>query len=304
MALYLPLLLSAAFAVLAPTLSRRLPPHVATWLLSLGAALAAAASSASLALLAFNALAQNPLLAAHARWSDEVLRHRNPLAVPVGTAACAAVLLFAHRFGTAAWRRAQALSAAHTLAGALGSATGELAVLDSAARHAYAVPGRPGRIAVTTGLLRSLDGPQRRAVLAHERSHLAHHHHVHHSVVHLAASVNPLLNPLRAAVDLVTERWADEDAAHVCRRDTVAAAVARAATGTLPVTPAVVLAAGVTEVNDRITALRAPAPRLVAWQLLLPATVLAAIAVAVALALHDTERLFELAQHAYRAGQR
>jgi Zn-dependent protease with chaperone function len=304
MALYLPLLLSAAFAVLAPVLSRRLPPHVATWLLSVGAVLGAAASSASLALLAFNALAQDPLLAARARWSDEVLQHHNPFAIPVGAAACVTVVVLGYRFSAAVRRRVQALRAAHSLAAALDGASGELVVLGTAQRHAFAVPGRPGRIAVTTGLLRSLDGPQRRALLAHERSHLAHHHHLHHSLVHLASAVNPLLTPLRAAVELATERWADEDAAQVCRRGIVAAAVARAATGILPITPSVVLAAGVTEVSGRITALRAPAPRLVAWQLVLPAAVLTATAVAVAVALHDTEKLFELAQHAYRAGQR
>ncbi|MEO6700817.1 MAG: M48 family metalloprotease [Jatrophihabitantaceae bacterium] len=304
MTLYLPLLLATAFALLAPPLSRRLPPHVSTWLLSAGALLAAAASSASLALLAFTGLAQNPLLAAQAHWSDEVLHHHNPVAVPIGTAACAATLILGYRFSVAFYRRVEAVREAHALASALGSATGELAVLDSPQRQAFAVPGRPGRIAVTTGLLRSLDGAQRRALLAHERSHLNHHHHLHHSLVHLAVSVNPLLNSLRPAVELATERWADEDAAHVCRRGTVAAAVTQAATGTRPATPAVVLAAGYTEVSARITALSAPAPRLIAWQILLPAAVLTAAAITVAIAMRDTEQLFELAQHAYRAGQR
>ena len=304
MTLYLPLLLSAVFALVAPPLSRRLPPHVATWLLSIGGLLAGAASSASLALLAFNALAQDPVIAARARWSNEVLHQHARTVFPVGVAACAAVLLFGYRFVAAVCRRARALRQAYALAAALDAGTGEFAVLDTEGRQAFAIPGRPGRIAVTTGLLRSLDGQQRRALLAHERSHLHHRHHLHHSLIQLAVSVNPLLNPLRAALELATERWADEDAAHVCRRDTVAAAVTRAATGTRAAAPTVVLAAGVTEIKNRVTALHAPAPRFVVWQLVLPATLLAAIAVAVAVALHDTEKLFELALHAYRAGQR
>jgi hypothetical protein len=42
----------------------------------------------------------------------------------------------------------------------------------------------------------------------------------------------------------------------------------------------------------------------VVWRVTLLSVLLAATAVAVALALHDTERLFELAQSAYRTGQR
>jgi len=91
----------AVFALGARPLSRGQPPHVASWLLSVGSVLVAAASSATLALLAYKALAQNPLLAAKARWSDEVSHRHDPAAVPVGAAACAAVLIFGYRFSVA-----------------------------------------------------------------------------------------------------------------------------------------------------------------------------------------------------------
>lgn len=62
---------------------------------------------------------------------------------------------------------------------------------------------------------------RRPALLAHERSHLIHHHHLHHTAARLAVSVNPMMSRLPAAVKRATERWADEDAASVNRRDTV-----------------------------------------------------------------------------------
>jgi Zn-dependent protease with chaperone function len=304
LAVYLPLLLTAAFGGVAPVVARRLPPDVGTWLLSGGGLLAAAGSSASLGLLAFSLVAQAPVVATRGHWSDAVLRHHDPVAAPVSTVAAVAVLLLAARFLRVATRRLVAVRDSFRLARSLPDAGGELYVLDSADPHACAVPGRPGRIVVTSGLLRSLDAGQRRALLAHERAHLDHHHHVHQSVAHLAAAVNPLLRRLPAAVELSCERWADEDAAGVCRRDIVADTLATAAVGGRLAGPAVVLASAVTDVAHRVGALRAPAPRLTLWRVALLLGLLAATTAAVAEALHDTERLVELAEGAYRAGQR
>jgi len=303
LSVYLPLLLTAAFGLAAPVLARRLPPGAGTWLLSVGGLLAAAGSSASIALLAFPLLAQAPFVAARGRWSDAVLRHHDPVATPIGALAIVAVVLLTARFLATATRRGAAVRAAYQLASSLPASGSELTVLDTGERQAFAVPGRPGRIVVTTGLLRSLDPAQRRALLAHERAHLRHRHHVHQSAAHLAAAVNPLLYRLPAALALSCERWADEDAASVCRRDTVAEALTHAAIGPRLPGPAVVLAAAVTDVTDRVGALRAPAPRLALWRVALLLGLLAATALAVAEAMHDTERLFELAQSAYRTGQ-
>ncbi|MEO7263194.1 MAG: M56 family metallopeptidase [Jatrophihabitantaceae bacterium] len=302
LSIYLPLLFTAAFGLAAPGLARRLPPAVTTWLLSAGGLVAATGSSASLALLAFQYVAQAPILAARGRWSDTVLHHEDPVPAPIGLVAAVAVAVLTVRFTLAATRRLIAVRAAYRLAEGLPGAGSELSVLDTADPQAYAVPGRPGRIVVTTGLLRRLDADQRRALLAHERAHLLHRHHLHHTVTHLAAAVNPLLHRLPAAVELSCERWADEDAARVCRRDTVADALTHAATSGRSPAVAVVLAAAAADVADRIGALRAPAPRLALWRVALLLGLLAATAIAVAVAMHDTERLFELAQSAYRSG--
>jgi len=302
---YLPLLFSGLFGLCAPVLARRLPPAVGTWLLSIGGLLAAAGSIAALALLGFTLIGQAPLLADRGHWSQAALRHSDPVSMPIAAASVAALVVLAVRFAVAGVRRLSALRAAYELAAALPAPAGELAVVDHSAKEAYAVPGRPGRIVVTTALLRSLDPAQRRAVLAHERAHLTHRHHVHHTLAHLAAAANPLLKRVPAAVALSTERWADEDAAACCRRDTVADALAHAAVRNPRAlkAPAAALAAARTEVSDRITALRAPAPRLTLWRVALLVGLLAASAATVLEAAHDTERLFELAQVAYRAGQ-
>jgi Zn-dependent protease with chaperone function len=297
---YLPFLFSALFGLTAPALARRLPPAAATWLLSLGGVLAAIGSAASLALLGFTLVGQTPLLAKQGRWSDTTLKHADPVATPI---AALAVVVLAFRICGAAIRRSRALRDAYRLAGSLPASGGELAVIDDRDNQAYAVPGWPGRIVVSTGLLRNLDAAERRAVLAHERAHLTHHHHLHHTLVHLAAAANPVLHRLPAAVALSTERWADESAAATCRRDVVADTLTHVTMGHAPriASPAVVLAVAATDVEARVQALRAPAPRRTLWRAALLIALLVATAAAVLEAAHDTERLFELAQSAYRA---
>jgi hypothetical protein len=301
---FLPLVLSGLFGAFAPSLSRRLPPQVATWLLSAGGLLGAAASSASLGLLALPLVGEAPPVAASGQWSQATLRDRDPLGVPVGVLAAVAVVVLAARFVRVAARRWSAVREAYRLAGELTGRGGELCVLDSAERHALAVPGRPGRIVVTTGLLRALDADQRRALLAHERAHLEHHHHLHQAVAALAVAVNPLLRGLPPALELSCERWADESAANGSRRAVVAEALLRAATGRRVPAPGAALAAAGADVAARVAALCAPAPRLALWRVVVPSAVLTAAAVALAVAMHDTERLFELAQVAYRSARR
>ena len=120
---YLPLLFTAAFGLAAPGLARRLPPAVATWLLSAGGLLAAAGSSASLALLAFQYVAQAPILADRGRWSDTVLHH-DLVPAPIGlvavvAVAVVAVAVLAVRFSLVATRRLIAVRDAYRLADAL-----------------------------------------------------------------------------------------------------------------------------------------------------------------------------------------
>lgn len=304
LSVYVPFLITAVFAACAPRLTRRLPPAVGTWLLSVGGLLTAATSIASLTLLGFTLIGQNSVLAQRGQWSDAALRHHDPVATPIAALALITIVVLAARFAAVGGRRLFALRDAYALANALPGAGGELAVIDGADVQAYAVPGRPGRIVVSRGLLRSFDADERRAVLAHERAHLAHHHHLHQTVAQLAAAANPTLFRLPAAVSLSTERWADEVAAKSCHRTTVAAALAHAAIDGIQAhpTPLVALGAAATDVLQRVHALRAPAPRLTLWRVTLVAALLLATVAAVLEAAHDTEHIFELAQAAARHG--
>lgn len=296
--------LSAVFGLTAPRLARRLPPAIAVWLLSGGAVLAATASSVSLALLAFLSLAPTPDVAARAHWSDQVLRHHDHAPLLIGVVSALLIVTLTVRLSRVAGRRAAALRDAYRLAAVLPGT--ELCVLDSACAEALALPGRPGRVLATTGLLRVLGADERRAVLEHERAHLKRRHHIHQSAAALAGALNPMLAGIRSALALACERDADEVAARVCPRRTVAAALDRIAA--LPrgggEQPAVVLAAATRNVSARVGALRAAPLRLEPWRIGAPGVVLAAAALAVAVAMHDTEHLFELAKHAYDAGTR
>lgn len=230
-AIYLPLLAPALAAPFARPLSARLDPRHATWLLTAAALVLASASTSALGLLTLNALVRVPLVARLGHWSLTIVHHNDPASIVVAsvagvllTACCGAVWLFTVR-------RVRALRASFAEAAYLPD-TGMI-VVDETAADAYALPGRPGRIVVSAGMLEALDEPGRMALLAHERAHLDHHHYAYTSVARLAAVANPLLWPLAAAVEYTVERWADEEAAHaVGDRRQVAVTIARAAIAT------------------------------------------------------------------------
>ena len=107
---------------------------------------------------------------------------------------------------------------------------GDLLVIETVAPTAFAVPGRHPHVVVSTGMLDLLDADERRAMLAHERSHLRHRHHRFVVAAETAAAMVPPLRPAARRVRFATERWADQDAAReVGDPGVVARAIARAA---------------------------------------------------------------------------
>ncbi|GIF48303.1 peptidase M48-like protein [Asanoa ferruginea] len=266
LAVYLPALLSLLLVAVSRVAVRHAPPAVATRGLALAAAGAAAAYTCCLGFLALTLLDDVPPLSA--------LDHLPglPKPVPGPVALVAAALL-----GWGAVRLVRDLRLRRDTTRRLRAAgtpqADGLVVADWAAPHAIAVPGRPGHVLVTTGLLRALDGRERRVVLAHERAHLRHRHDRLVSVAAAAAAVNPLLVPLRDAVAYQAERWADEEAAaQIGDRGLVARCVAKAALAASPV-----LALGGGSVVARVHALRRPAPRGRWTRLLVPGAVVAGI---------------------------
>ena len=128
-------------------------------------------------------------------------------------------------------------------------------VLDDPRPAAYCVAGHPAAIVVTSGALAVLDQPQLAAVLAHERAHLAHRHHLLAMLTGgLAAAFPgvPLFARGAAEVARLTEMAADDAAARGSGRPTVVAALLALATGT--VIPAAALGIGLSAAAHAVPA--------------------------------------------------
>ena len=231
-AVYLPLVLPVIVALAARPVAGRLAPGLATWLLTVSSVVLAAASGAALGVLVIAGALHVPEVAALGHVSVRALRDGDPAgSVPVAVVAGLALTAAVAAALRAAWRRARALVAACHAAACLPA--GQPAVIEDEMADAFAVPGltgRQGRVIVSTGMLAVLDNAQRRALLAHERAHLAGRHHLFLAAAHLAAAANPLLRPVERAVAYTVERWADERAAEITGdRRMTALAVGKAA---------------------------------------------------------------------------
>ncbi|MFI6600532.1 M56 family metallopeptidase [Nonomuraea sp. NPDC050536] len=220
---------SIVTAVAAGPLSRRLSPRAATWTLTIVGVVLSATSMATLALLATGGILESPKVAALGHLSVRFLRRMQP---PESVAEAAGALLVASVCGAVYVLVRQVLAlraAARTAAGLPGSGPVSL-IEDDETIDAFALPGRPGRIVVSTGMLAVLEEGERAALVAHERAHLECRHHLFRAAVRVASAANPLLRPLRPAVAFASERWADERAAStVGDRRCIAQAIAKAA---------------------------------------------------------------------------
>lgn len=277
---YVPAALSLLLAAISRiVVARTAPTRAAAFVVA--AMLCAAAATWGLILLSATLLGCTSLVA------DEALERGVQLQDPVPKliGVTAVVLLIFGVVRVARVLRARRATARELRAVCSSCGTGELAVVALDAPHAFAVPGRPGRILVTRGLLAVLDGDERRVVLAHERAHLRSRHHWLRAATEVCAAVNPVLIPVREAVAFLVERSADEHAAAVTgSRELVARALAKAAlasgaTGGMRVWPAALPFAGC-GVSARVAALHSDPPR---PEPLVPSSVLA-LGVATAIA--------------------
>jgi Zn-dependent protease with chaperone function len=269
---YVPAALSLLLAAISRiVVARTAPTRAAAFVVA--AMLCAAAATWGLVLLSATLLGYTSLVA------DEALERgvqlQDPVPKLIGVTAVILLIFGAVRVARvlrARWATTRELRAVCSSCG-----TGELAVVALDAPHAFAVPGHPGRILVTRGLLAVLDGDERRVVLAHERAHLRSRHHWLRAATEVCAAVNPVLIPVREAVAFLVERGADEHAAAVTgSRELVAraltkAALASEATGQVRLWPAALPFAGC-GVSARVAALRSDPPR---PEPLVPSSVLA-----------------------------
>ena len=292
-AVWVPLLLPLLAVPPARLLADALPPRAAAWVLAGTAAVLAGAALCSLGLLAAAGLLRLPAVAAFGHLSPHWLAAATPGAALPAALAALALTASAVLGGRVARSRSRDLRRARAALGdpapapldppaALTRLTalrdlidqrslqspGEypLAVLEDDRADAFALPGRPGRIVVTAGMLRALSAPERAALLAHERAHLSGRHHLFLTAAAYAAAVHPALHLLRTPLGYHLERWADEAAAlSVGDRTVTARAVGRAALAATrapwPARPRLVPAAHSGPVPRRVAALLNPRPQ-------------------------------------------
>ncbi|MFD0021162.1 M56 family metallopeptidase [Streptomyces sp. NPDC058382] len=289
---YLPLVLPLTALPVARLTEQHLHPRSAARLLATVAVILGSCTILCLGLLVVVGTAQLPGNPLPDSWSDDEVRKAVPQDRIAGKTAVAALTAVAVACASTLWRHYSFRARARrTLAGL--PTTSEVAVLPDGVPYAYALPGSPGRIMVSSAMLDCLTPAEQRVLLAHERAHLAGRHHRLLLAVQLAGCVNPLLRPLRAALTYSTERWADEQAAvdtgdrRLTARAVGKAAIVshRSATGTV----AAFAAAG--PVPRRVAALLGPAPSERGWPPVLTPTGIAAFVAAAGSALSTLSSL-------------
>lgn len=191
-------------------LADRIPPAPAAKVLAWSAAGAAVASLLNMMAFTVKAAAEVPLVAgffgwsyrtviadtAHERWAPWLC-----VILTVSAVVAAARVVRRHHSGRE-WALRFAGSTSHD----------QVVVVQSAEVEAFAVPGRPGHVIVTTGMREALTGAQYEALLAHERAHLDQHHSYLMLLSDLAGAVHPALRWVPDRVGYLVERAADEHA--------------------------------------------------------------------------------------------
>jgi Zn-dependent protease with chaperone function len=156
--------------------------------------------------------------------------------------------------GRQASRHAQTARLVGTPQPALGAV-----LVEHAQPAAYCVAGRRPTVVLTTGAVEVLDPDQLAAVLAHERAHLAGHHHRLLALARIARQVlpfMPLMRDAEAEVTRLVELHADDAARRASGPGPLAAALVLLATDA---SPAPALAAAATDTLRRIRRLLEPA---------------------------------------------
>lgn len=131
-------------------------------------------------------------------------------------------------------------------------------IVDAPQPMAYCLPGRDNLVVITSAAQAALTGTQLRAVLAHERSHLAGRHHIALTAAYTLVRAMPWLPLFRLAgkhVPMLLEMRADDLAAQAHGSSTVAHAI-NAMTNTP--SPAGSVGAGGPFVQVRVGRLRRP----------------------------------------------
>ncbi len=215
-----PLATTILLGVLVTSGHRRLPPRLAARMAMATLVAITLAAIPSLWLLSLGFLAHVPLVGSRLQWCAMVLgiHHQVPaiagipaiLVSSVGLARSVRVLRLHRRV------------VCHD--------PGAIEVVDGTDAYAVTIPGRGGRIVISTAMCDLLDDDERRVVLAHEEAHARFRHDRYLLAGRLANALLPGTRRLSDRLHFIIERWADETAAaHRGDRRFVAATLAKVA---------------------------------------------------------------------------
>ncbi|WP_327245507.1 M56 family metallopeptidase [Streptomyces sp. NBC_01320] len=266
---YLPLVLPLTALPIVRLAEQHLHPRSATRLLAAVGTTLALCSTVCLALLMVVGTAQLPGNPLPDGWSDPEVRAAVPYEERAGVVAIGVLVAVFVACGATVHRHVRQRIRVTRALQSLPSQPSSVAVLPDPEPYAYALPGVPGRVVVSTAMMECLTARERRALVAHEQAHLTGRHHRYLLATQLAARANPFLLPLRTAVAYSTERWADEEAAQaIGDRRAVAGAVGKAALfahRSPTVEPAFAAFAAVGPIPRRVAALLEPVPPTRLW---------------------------------------
>jgi hypothetical protein len=262
-----PLLMAIALGVGVTTFHRRLPPAMAARVVLTTLVVVVAAVLPTLWTVAVGSLVHVPMLAVAVEWcsSSVGIGRHGSLSAGVATVAAAVFAIVSSARMVRVVRAHQRLS---------DHLPGPLEIAEHHAPFAVTLPGRGGRVVVSTALLAMLSDDEQAVVLAHEGAHAAHRHDRYLLAAQLGAIAAPVLHPLTQRLKFVLERWADEVAAQRCGdRRLVARTLGKVALGANTFsapdaswsTATSAISVGATNfaclgVTDRVAALLAPTP--------------------------------------------
>lgn len=267
-----PLIVALALTAAVTTIHHRLPPVLAARMVTVAVVSVVAAAAPTLWIVTLGYLAHLSRFGGGLEWCAKTFGIHQRIPTWLGLPALAIAVAGAFRIGK--------LLRAHRHLRL--DRPGSVKIVAHADAFAFTLPGRGGRVVLSSGLVELLDDGEQAVVVAHENAHARHRHDRYLLVARCAAATIPILKPLTSRLEFSLERWADEAAVGQCGdRRFVARTLGKVALHSCG--PAASLGFTGLGVPARVAALLSPAPprppraaQFGLWLLILPTAVLAA----------------------------